>query len=194
VKPPGRFPAARPHVLGIDDAPFDKKQSSPVPIVGVTMEGANLVEAVAIGAFPVDGEGATEYLAAWVAGLRTRPVLQAVMFGGITIAGLGLVDLPRLAELLGLPVLAVTRHDPRNSDLRQALAAAGLPHRLPLLERSPPAWQADEGIYVAHAGTKREAAGHLVGATLGKGRVPEPVRVAHLIGRALVSGESRGRV
>ncbi len=34
----------RPHVLGIDDAPFHKDQSQDVPIVGVMMEGATLVE------------------------------------------------------------------------------------------------------------------------------------------------------
>jgi endonuclease V-like protein UPF0215 family len=34
----------------------------------------------------------------------------------------------------------------------------------------------------------------LVRAALAKSGVPEPLRVAHLIARALVRGESRGRV
>ena len=34
----------RPHVLGIDDGPFDKSTDTTVPIVGVMMEGADLVE------------------------------------------------------------------------------------------------------------------------------------------------------
>ena len=53
----------RPHILGIDDAPFVKGQDGDVPVVGVMMEGATLVEGVALGAFPVDGAGATDYLA-----------------------------------------------------------------------------------------------------------------------------------
>jgi uncharacterized protein len=36
------------HVLGIDDAPFDKRQSQPVRVVGVLMEGNDLVEGVAV--------------------------------------------------------------------------------------------------------------------------------------------------
>ncbi len=35
----------RPHVLGVDDGPFDKGVSRTVPLVGVTMEGPDLVEA-----------------------------------------------------------------------------------------------------------------------------------------------------
>jgi hypothetical protein len=47
---------------------------------------------------------------------------------------------------------------------------------------------------VAHAGIERDAAEELVRASLRKSRLPEPLRVAHLIARALVTGESRGRV
>jgi endonuclease V-like protein UPF0215 family len=184
----------RPHLLGIDDAPFSKGQPGPVPIVGVTMEGPDQIEAVAIGSFPVDGDRATEYLADWIAGLRTRPALQGIMLGGITIAGLGLVDLPALAERVGVPVLAVTRRNPSDAELRVALEATGLMERYPIVERSPRAYRMTDGLFLAHAGGKRTAAEDLVRASLGKSRMPEPLRVAHLIGSALVLGESRGRV
>ena len=128
-------PRPRPHILGVDDAPFDKRQPGPVPIVGVVMEGHDLVESVALGEFPIDGEGATEYLAAWIGGLRARPTLHAVILGGITIAGLGIVDLAALADRLVLPVLVVTRRNPAGSDLADALRAAGLSGRLAVLER-----------------------------------------------------------
>lgn len=189
-----RHQAGRPHILGIDDAPFDKRQAAPVPIVGVVMEGADRVESVALGEFPVDGERATEYLAAWITGLRTRPALQAVILGGVTIAGLGIVDAAALAEQLALPVLIVTRHDPARSELADALKAAGLSHRLALLDHVPRAYGAGEGLYLAHAGGTRVEAERLVQATLAKSRLPEPLRLAHLIGQAIVLRESRGRV
>ena len=184
----------RPHVLGVDDAPFDKRQSTPVPIIGVAMEGNDLIESIALGEFPVDGDGATEYLATWIARLRTRPMLQAVILGGITIAGLGIIDTPALAERLGLAVLVVTRHNPARSELDSALRAAGLSDRLSLLERIPRAYGAGEGLYLAHAGVPRVEAERLLAATLGKAKLPEPLRVAHLIGQAIVLRESRGRV
>ena len=196
-------PTFRPHTLGVDDAPFDKRQTGPVPVVAVAMEGHDVIESIALGEFPVDGDGATEYLATWIAGLRTRPMLQAVILGGITIAGLGIVDVTALAERLGLPVLVVTRHNPARSELADALKAAGLPDRLTLLERIPQAYGIGEepapshrarGLYLAHAGVPRVEAERLLTATLGKARLPEPLRVAHLIGQAIVLRESRGRV
>jgi uncharacterized protein len=187
-------PAPRPHILGIDDAPFDKRQAGPVPIVGVVMEGPDRVEAVALGEFPVDGEGATEYLVSWIGSLRARPTLQAVILGGITIAGLGIVDVTTLADRLGLPALVVTRHNPARSELADALRAAGFSHRLPLLERVPRAFGVGEGLYLAHAGVPRLEAERLVSAALAKSRLPEPLRMAHLIGQAIVLRESRGRV
>jgi endonuclease V-like protein UPF0215 family len=88
----------------------------------------------------------------------------------------------------------VTRRNPAGPDLADALRAAGLSHRLALLERIPRAFGAGEGMYLAHAGTTRVEAERLVGATVARARLPEPLRVAHLIGQALVLGESRGRV
>ncbi|HET7599070.1 MAG TPA: DUF99 family protein [Gemmatimonadales bacterium] len=187
-------PSPRRHILGIDDAPFAKGRDPVVPIVGVLMEGADLVEAVAIASFPVDGSNATDFLARWITGLRVRPSVQAVVLGGITIAGLGLVDLIGLAEIIRRPVLAVTRRDPSNSELRRALIAAGLDERLPLLERIPPAREIREGLFVAAAGVSPNEVPKLALATLGKSNLPESLRVAHLIARALTMGESRGRV
>ena len=135
-------PIFRPHTLGVDDAPFDKRQAGRVPIIGVAMEGHDVVESIALGEFPVDGDGATDYLASWIAGLRARPMLQAVILGGITIAGLGIIDVTALAERLGVAVLVVTRHNPARSELADALKAAGLTDRLSLLERIPRAYGA----------------------------------------------------
>ena len=187
-------PTPRPHLLGVDDAPFDKGQAAPVPLVGVVMEGPDRIEAVALSHFPVDGEHATEYLAGWIGGLRARPTLQGVILGGVTVAGLALVDIGELAGRLELPVLVVTRRNPAGSDLADALRSAGLEHRLALLDRIPRAFGVGEGLYLAHAGTSRAEAERLVQSCLAKSRLPEPLRVAHLIGQAIVLRESRGRV
>lgn len=184
----------RPHVLGIDDAPFQKDQDEHVPIVGVMMEGATLVEEIALGGFPVDGSDATGYLSTWVSGQRWHPALQAVVLGGITIAGLGMVDLPRLADELAVPVVAVTRHDTETEDLERALSAAGLSARLPILQRAPASYQLRNGLFAASAGIEPADAERIIRATLHKARLPEPLRLAHLFGAALINGHSRGRV
>jgi endonuclease V-like protein UPF0215 family len=185
--------AFRPHVLGIDDAPFDKRAGGSVPIVGVMMEGADLVEAIAIHAFPVDGSDAAGFLVDWIAGLRCAEALHAVVLGGVTLAGLGVVDIERLAQGTRLAVLVVNRQDPRDEGLCDALRAAGLGERVPLVEKTPRAFKLDEGLWVAHAGASREQAERIVAASRNKSQLPEPLRLAHLIGAALVAGQSRGR-
>ena len=122
---------ARPHVLGVDDAPFEKRQQAPVPIVAVMMEGADLVESVAVSSFAVDGDDATGFLAGWLGGLRSLASVQAVLLGGITLAGLGVVDVAQLARRLDTPVLVATRREPSDAQLAQALSAAGLQRTRP---------------------------------------------------------------
>jgi hypothetical protein len=183
----------RPHLLGIDDGAFDKRRDRDVPLVAVMMEDADLVEGVAITRFPVDGADVTAFLAEWIGGLRARPALQGVVLGGITIAGLGVIDLPALAAATALPVMAVNRRDPSDHRVDRALRSAGLAERLPLVGRCPRAFRVEGGLWVACAGIEPDAAAALVAATRRKSDLPEPLRLAHLIARALSTGESRGR-
>ena len=183
----------RPHVLGIDDGPFDKRTDATVPIVGVMTEGPDLVEAVAITRFPVDGPRVAEFLATWIDGLRFASALHAVVLGGITVAGLGVVDIEDLSRRSGLPAMVVNRREPQDDRLSSALAGAGLAERIEIVENAPAAWPLDSGLFVAHAGTSRDEAAKILTAVRGKSQLPEPLRLAHLIGAALVSGQSRGR-
>jgi hypothetical protein len=180
-------------VLGIDDGPFEKfAPGAEAPLVGVMMEGADLVEAVALTRFPVDGANVTAFLGDWIESLRFRPALHAIVFGGITLAGLALLEPEALALRLGIPVLVLNRKPPRDEGLREALRAAGLADRIALLERAPAAF-AHGDLHLAVSGASREEAVALLACTRRKSNLPEALRVAHLVARAVASGESRGR-
>jgi len=183
----------RPHLLGIDDGPFEKHTpGAETPIVGVMMEGADLLEALAVTQFPVDGDDATGFFGDWIESLRFRPSLQGVVFGGITIAGLAIVDVRALAERLELPVMTVNRRPPTDPPLLAALRTAGLEERIPLVEAAPPAEPA-AGLFASAAGADHERVEALLRSAIGKSDLPEPLRIAHLMARALVTGESNGR-
>jgi endonuclease V-like protein UPF0215 family len=184
----------RPHLIGIDDGPFEKHADAVTPIVGVVMEGSDLVEGVAMTDFPIDGAEVTSFLAEWIQSLRFRPGLHGVVLGGITIAGLAVVDVVRLSEVLELPVLVLNRKDPRNHRLAGALESAGFSERLAVVDRTPPSLAVSDGLFLACAGASPEEAARLIDASRRKGEMSEPLRLAHLIASAVVRGESRGRV
>jgi endonuclease V-like protein UPF0215 family len=184
----------RPHLIGIDDGPFTKGADRDTPFVAVLMEGAGLVEGVATCRFPIDGDQVTRFLADWIARLRFRPSAQGLVFGGLTIAGLAVLDPAQLAAAVRLPVLVVNRRAPENALVVQALRAAGLEDRIEILERAPCSITLHDGLHVAFAGIDAGGARRLLEATTGKSALPEPLRVAHLIAAALARGESRGRV
>ncbi len=184
----------RPHLLGIDDGPFHKGAGKPVPLIAVMTEGPDLVESIAVGEFPEDGPDAAAHLAGWIGGLRCSDALHAVVLGGITIAGLGVVDIQFLARRLDLPVIVCNRRRPTDEPLIAALRAAGFDERVTLVEASPSAHAGHvDGLWIAQSGTDDAHARRLIEACSGKSRLPEPLRIAHLIAAALVNGESRGR-
>ncbi len=184
---------ARPHLIGIDDGPFTKGVDRETPLVAVLMEGASLVEGVALSRFPVDGADVSAFLARWIGSLRFGPAAQGLVFGGLTMAGLAVLDPEALAGATGLPVLVVNRREPGDAGVAQALRAARLEARLELLARAPRSLPLLDGLHVAFAGTDAEGARRLLAPATGKSVLPEPLRVAHLIAAALARGESRGR-
>ncbi len=185
---------ARPHVLGVDDGPFEKyRTDGRAPIVGVMMEGHDLVEAIAVTDFPVDGDGVTEFLSDWIRARRFAPALHGVLFGGITLAGLAVLDPTALARALGTPVVVVNRKDRSDEPLRGALLTAGFPDRAALLAAAPPSIALPGGLRASIAGGAPELAAELIARTRAKSDLPEPLRLAHLFAHALVRGESRGR-
>ncbi len=182
----------RPHVIGLDDAPFDKFQDEQARVVGVVSAGSQ-VEGILTSSVQIDGEDVTAPIATWIRESSFRPVLRAIFLDSITIGGLGIFDLQRLHALTDLPVLIATRKEPRNEGVLRALHAAGLEDRAALLAQ--PLEQTEvEGGFLRYVGVRREVAVELHGATRGKSVVPEPVRLAHMIGQALELGASHGKI
>ena len=82
---------------------------------------------------------------------------------------------------------------PENDPLIQALRAAGLTERIPVVEKCPAAWRVADGLYVTAVGANRDETERILASTRNKSQLPEPLRLAHLIGSAIVRGQSRGR-
>lgn len=182
------------HIVGFDDCPFPRGHRGDVAIVGTVFSGLRL-EGVLSGKVRRDGVNSTAELIRLTRGSRFFAHLQLIMLQGIAMAGFNVVDVPRLHAELGLPVLVVARGVPRREAMRKALL-----ERIPggvrkwalieqLAEMEPLA-----GVHVQRAGISRDEAGRVIQSLTPHGKIPEPLRVAHLIAGGVTTGESSGRV
>jgi endonuclease V-like protein UPF0215 family len=193
MAPPPKAAARLSHVVGFDDAPFERHHRGDVLIVGAVYAGARL-EGVLSGKVRRDGINSTAVLTDLVGGSRFYPQLQAVLLQGIAFAGFNVVDIHRLRETLDRPVLVVCRRRPDLDKIREALL-----HHVPgglrkwrLIEQAGP-MEPLAGVYVQRAGLSPATAEALLADFARHGRLPEPLRTAHLIAGGIARGESRHR-
>jgi endonuclease V-like protein UPF0215 family len=182
------------HVVGFDDAPFERSRRGEVMIIGAVYAGTHL-EGVLRGWVRRDGANSTRTLIGLVQRSRFRAHLQAILLQGIALAGFNVVDLRQLHETLGLPVIVIARKAPDLVAIRQALLTrvAGGRRKWRLIEQAGP-MEPLAGVFVQRAGIAPEKARELIERLAVHGRIPEPLRVAHLIAGGVTTGESRHRV
>jgi hypothetical protein len=180
------------HLIAIDDAPFDKFRDPDALVVGVVTAGRGRVEGVLTTRVPIDAPDATERLARWVTGSRFHPSLRSLLLEGITIAGLAVIDLPRLHEETGLPVISVQRRRPEPGRLEEALERLGFHDRLALVAAAGPFHPLGDLLVFNAAGVDAAGARRILEETTARAHIPEGLRLAHLIGQGLVIGESKG--
>mgnify|MGYP002780378152 CR=1 FL=1 len=181
------------HVVGFDDAPFPRAWRGDVRVVGAVFAGTQR-EGVLSGRVRRDGANAASQLARLLGGSRFAAHLQLVMLQGIALAGFNVVDVHALFRLTQLPVLVVARRAPDLEAMRAALLSRvrGGARQWALIERLGP-MEPLAGVFVQRLGLSRAEAADVLRRTTVAGRIPEPLRAAHLIAGALTTGQSRGR-
>jgi len=180
------------NVAGVDDAPFAHSFRGDVPIVAAVCARTRL-DGVLIDRVRRDGANSTERIARMLRRSAFYSHLQAVLLQGIAVAGFNVVDIVELSAALELPVMAVVRRQPNRRVIRDALMGRipGGAGKWRLIERAGVPEEL-AGLYVQRVGLDRERALGLLRATTLHGKLPEPLRLAHLIAGALATGHSRG--
>jgi len=181
-------------ILGVDDGPGTSPR---VLLVGVVCR-AGSVDGVMRTEITRDGTDVTEKLIEMIGRSRQRGQLRVVMTDGVTFAGFNILDVRRVSDELGLPVIVVSKTKPNMREIRQALKhlpdwrmrweiirGTGRIYGLRPRPRGPQ-------IYIQPVGISLEAARRIVVISCLRSSIPEPLRLAHLIATAMVRGESRG--
>ncbi len=179
-------------MIGIDDGPFERAARGRVAVVGVVYAGLRF-DGVLTTAVRRDGSDATRAIAAMVRGSRFAPQLQLVMLQGIAVAGFNVVDIGALHAELSVPVLVVARRAPDLAAIESALrgrVSGGVAKWRRILAAGP--MEPIAGVWVQRAGISLGASARVIERLAIHGRLPEPLRVAHLVAGGLVRGHSRG--
>lgn len=179
-------------VMGIDDAHFEKfgKQKECL-VIGTIYRGGSFMDGVLSTKVSVDGNDATQNISQMILSYKGRRQLQAVFLNGIAVGGFNVVDIFALTNLIKLPIIIIVR---KNPDIQKVVGALiklkkykeveiikklGAPHKL-------------EKIYMQCVGMTITDAKMLITLTTTHSYIPEPIRIAHLIGQGIILGQSRG--
>jgi endonuclease V-like protein UPF0215 family len=187
------LPRALSNSIGIDDAPFDRSHRGDVGLVAAVFTRTRL-DGVATGKLRKDGANATTQIMSLISSSPFASHAQVVLLGGITFGGFNVVDIHALYGQLGLPVLVLTRRRPRFRVIRAALLekVRGGARKWALIEKAGE-MQPCAGLWVQRAGLELGEAAQVIADTTVHGKLPEPLRIAHLIAGAYARGCSRGR-
>jgi endonuclease V-like protein UPF0215 family len=178
--------------IGFDDAPFARRPGAAVPLAGVVCSGTRF-EGMVWGRVRRDGWNATAELCRLLIGSKFLPQVHLVLIDGIAFGGFNVVDLPTLAAKLDRPCVAVMRRHPDLAAVETALRRLPRPEqRLARLRAAGPI-HARPPFYFQVQGAAPDQIADALAQLTDRGHVPEALRLAHLIGSAVMSGISSQR-
>lgn len=181
------------NVIGIDDAPFERSHRGDVALIGVVFTRTRL-DGVMTSKLRKDGANATTAIAGMIERSPFALHAQLILLGGITFGGFNVCDIAALHERLHRPVLVLARRKPRLAMIRETLLdkVPGGARKWALIDKAGP-MEPCADLWIQRAGLTLEQATQAIRELTIHGKLPEPVRVAHLIAGAYVEGISRGR-
>lgn len=179
--------------IGVDDAHYaDKTAGLPVNLAGVVCGGTRF-EGMLWGSLTKDGIDSTDKIAELIKGSKFAAQLHVVLLDGITFGGCNVVDLPELHQQLGLPIVAVMRRMPNMEKFK---------HVTSLFPDADERWRRTQAAGEIHEiddrtfqciGEEPTVIAKVLKRLTDTGKVPEALRIAHLIGSAVMMGESTNR-
>jgi uncharacterized protein len=179
--------------LGIAESFSSRDQSV---LAAVIMRKDLRVDGVRCTDVTVGGIDATDQIISLITAINRRDI-QVILLGGCVIAWFNIIDPDRVSEQTGLPVICVTYEESEGleddilyhfPDDEERLAR----YRL-LGPRTPVRLANGYTIFIRVAGTTPDQAKEICQAFSIDGKIPEPVRVARLVARALMRYRYNGK-
>lgn len=180
-------------VIGFDDAHYaDKTRGSEVNVAGVVCSDTRF-EGMLWNSIEKDGFDATDQLQTMLGQSKFSAQVQVVLTDGITFGGCNVVSLHELNRKLGVPVVSVMRRQPDMEAFRAVVDRLPDPEkRWQQVKAAGPIYEL-EGFVFQVIGESPDVIGRVLRRLTDQGKVPEALRLAHLIGAAVKLGTSGKR-
>lgn len=178
-------------VIGIDDSPFDKFKDSKVLVIGVVMRGGSWVDGVLSAKVDVDGNDSTSRMISMINRCKFKPQLQCIFLDGIAVAGFNVIDIQELNKKTKLPVVIVIRKKPDIANIKKTLIKINQKDKTKLIDKAGEIFKIGD-IFVQSIGIEIGDLRKILKVVCTRSFVPEPIRLAHLIGQGIILGESKG--
>jgi len=179
-------------LIGIDDSPFDKFKDKNVIIVGVFYRGGNYPDGVLTSKVKIDGDNSTEKVIEMINKSKFKPQLQCILLDGIAFGGFNIIDIEKVNKKTSLPVIVIIRRMPDIENIKRVLIRLKKKSKIRLLDKAGKVYKIDN-VYIQKSGISLEDAKKIIKISATHSYLPEPIRIAHLIGQGLVMGESKGK-
>jgi endonuclease V-like protein UPF0215 family len=182
-------------ILGVDDSPFPSHTTEEVMLVGTVFRAGNWLDGVLSTYINGDGTDATEKIADMVKNSRNLGQLGVIMLDGITFGGFNIVNIRKIFESTGIPVIVIMRRIPNFEGIKKALKRFDdWEDRWANVLEAGEVYKVEnsELVYMQINGIEREDAEDIVKLSTTRSAIPEPLRVAHIIAAGIITGESRG--
>lgn len=177
-------------VLGIAESYAGRTRST---LTGVVMRKDLRIDGFSFGRVTVGGTDATESIIGMIRALDRRDI-NVIMLSGCVIAWFNVIDPARISDESKIPVICVSYEDSDGLD-------ADIRHHFPgdeeriaayrrLGERTPVSLHARQTVFLRACGLSPADALQLCNDFTLEGKIPEPLRVARLCSRNLISRKS----
>ena len=161
-------------------------------MAGVVCAGTRF-EGMLWGATTKDGMTATDEIMRLIRTSKFVDQVHLILLDGLTFGGCNVIDLPKLSQAVELPVVAVMRRQPDMD--RFKLVVDSMPHADERWRRVLAAGKIHDldGWVFQVCGEQPQTVARALACLTDQGKVPEALRLAHLIGGAVMRGESGRR-
>ena len=180
--------------LGIDDSHFNRNEKFAY-LVGCIVRQNDLIEGFLVEKIEVDGLDSTEKIIKMVKNKRFYQQIRAIFLAGITFAGFNIANLEEIYEKTNKPIIVLMKDYPDFLAIENALRKyfSDWKERLEIIKKAGNVIKLKD-FYVQLKGISEKEALELIEISRKHSKVPEALRIAHMVASAISLGYSSKKV